>query len=122
MDEAPARHAAPALERGHHGARLAADERAAAAAHLQVEAQLAAEDRLAEQAELARLLDGARDAVDGHRVLLAHVHVALARAHREAPMIMPSSTLCGLPSSSASSMNAPGSPSSALQTTYLRSP
>ena len=37
-------------------------------------------------------------------------------------MIMPSSTLCGLPSSSASSMNAPGSPSSALQTTYFSSP
>ena len=37
-------------------------------------------------------------------------------------MIMPSSTLWGLPSSRASSMNAPGSPSSALQTTYLRSP
>ena len=37
-------------------------------------------------------------------------------------MVMPSSTLWGLPSRIERSMNAPGSPSSALQTTYLRSP
>ena len=35
---------------------------------------------------------------------------------------MPSSTRCGSLSSTLRSMNAPGSPSSALQTTYLRSP
>ena len=37
-------------------------------------------------------------------------------------MAMPSITLCGSPSSTLRSMNAPGSPSSALQTTYFRSP
>ena len=37
-------------------------------------------------------------------------------------MIMPSSTLWGLPSSTARSIKAPGSPSSALQMTYLTSP
>ena len=37
-------------------------------------------------------------------------------------MIMPSMTECGSPSSTERSMNAPGSPSSALQTTYLTSP
>ncbi len=36
--------------------------------------------------------------------------------------IMPSSTAWGSPSSTERSMNAPGSPSSALQTTYFTSP
>ena len=74
--------AAPALERGHQGGRLAADEGAAAAADPQVEAEARCRGCLAEQAELARLVDGAREALDRHRVLLAHVHVTLARAHR----------------------------------------
>ena len=46
---------------------------------------------------------------------------------RQAPIVcaaiaMPSITLCGSPSSTLRSMNAPGSPSSALQTTYFTSP
>ena len=82
VDEPPARDAAPAFERGHHGARLAADERAAAAADPQVEAVVAAEDGLAEQAELARLLDGARDALDGH--------AGTPGARRRGPPVRPS--------------------------------
>ena len=39
-----------------------------------------------------------------------------------APMIIPSMTLCGFPSQMLRSMNAPGSPSSALQMTKRRSP
>ena len=50
VDEAPVRHPAAPLERGHHGARLAADEGAAAAAHAHVERQAAAQDVVAEQA------------------------------------------------------------------------
>ena len=37
-------------------------------------------------------------------------------------MVMPSTTLCGSLSRMERSMNAPGSPSSALQTTYLDCP
>ncbi len=37
-------------------------------------------------------------------------------------MIMPSSTLCGSPSMTERSMNAPGSPSSPLQMMYFSSP
>src|SRR3972149_6202373 len=39
-----------------------------------------------------------------------------------APIAIPSSTACGLPSMTERSMNAPGTPSSPLQITYFRSP
>jgi hypothetical protein len=50
----------------------------------------------------------ALQALDGQRVLGAHVDVALRGADREPPMAMPSITLCGSPSSTLRSMNAPG--------------
>ena len=71
-----------------------------------------------EQAALARLLEGVTQPLDGERVLVAHVDVALpARCApiAKAAMIMPSITECGLPSSTERSMKAPGSPSSPLQ-------
>ena len=51
-------HAAMAFQRGDQGALLAADERAGAHADLDVEVEPAAQDVLAQQAALPRLLDG----------------------------------------------------------------
>ena len=69
------------------------------------------------------MLDRAAEGFTASGILLPHVDVALDRLPiAYAPMIMPSSTACGLPSMMLRSMNAPGSPSSALQMTYFVSP
>ncbi len=73
--------AAVALDGGHEGRLFAADEGAGAHADLQVEVEAAAHDVVAQQAELARLVDGVLQALHGQRVLGAHVDVAL-RARR----------------------------------------
>ena len=69
-----------ALERGHQRRRLAADEGPAAAGHLDVEAEAGPQDVLAQQAELPRLLDGLAGVHHRQGILVADVHVALARA------------------------------------------
>ena len=75
-----ARHAALALDRGDQRGLLAADERAGALLDLEVEVQAAAEDVVAEQAALLRRLDRHAQALDGERVLGAHVDVAVVGA------------------------------------------
>ena len=80
---ARARLAAVALDRGHERGLLAADEGAGAHADLEVEVEAAAHDVLAEQAVLARLPERVLEALDGERVLGAHVDVALVRADGE---------------------------------------
>ena len=60
--------------------------------------------------------------LDGEGVLGAHVHVALSGADGEGGDDHAFDHQCGLPSSTERSMKAPGSPSSALQMMYLRSP
>ena len=72
--------AAVALDGGHQRGLLAADEGAGAHADLEVEVEAGAQDVLAQQAVLARLLDGVLEPLDGQRVLGAHVDVALVRA------------------------------------------
>ena len=75
-----ARHAAVALDGRGHGRALAADERACAAVDVHMEAEAAAEDVVAQQAELLGLLDGDGEPVHGHGVLGADIDVALGGA------------------------------------------
>ena len=82
-DVLAARHAAVALDRGRERRRLAADEGAGALVDAQVEVPAGAEDVVAEQAALARLLEGVTQAGDGERVLVAHVDEALVGADGE---------------------------------------
>ena len=79
-----ARHAAVALDGRGHGRALAADERACAAVDVHMEAEAAAEDVVAQQAELLGLLDGDGEPVHGHGVLGADIDVALGRARGNA--------------------------------------
>ena len=72
--------AALALDRGHQRGLFAADERARAFLDLDVEAEVRAQDVLAEQAELARLRQRDLEAADRQRVLGAAVDVAPLRA------------------------------------------
>jgi hypothetical protein len=101
---------------------LAADKGAGAQPDLDVEAEVGAADALAQHPAFSACLMAVLEALDGQRILGAHVDVALAGAHRIAAMIMPSSTRWGSLSSTLRSMNAPGSPSSPLQMTYFFSP
>ena len=78
-----ARLAAVALDRGHEGRLLAADEGAGAHADLEVEGKARADDVVAEQAVLAGLVDRVLQALDGQRVLGAYVDVALMGADRK---------------------------------------
>ena len=73
-----------AFERGDQRGLFAADERARAFHQLDVEVEAAAQDVVAQQAVLARLLDGARQAVHRQRIFGAHVDDALGGAHHVA--------------------------------------
>ena len=77
-----ARLAAVALDRAEDRGLLAADVRAGALAHLDVEGEAVAEHVAAEIAPLARLLDRVLDPVLGERILAAHVEVAVLAAGR----------------------------------------
>ena len=74
--------AALALHRVDEGRLLAADERAGAELDLDVEAEVRAEDVLAEQAARARLVDRHLEAGDRERILRADVDEALLGADR----------------------------------------
>ena len=69
-----------ALDAGHKGGLLAADEGAGAQAQLQVEAEAGVEDVLPQQAVLLGLPDGHLKAVDGDGILGADIDVALMGA------------------------------------------
>ena len=77
---ARARHAATALDAGDQGRLLAADERAGAFLDRDVEREVAAEDVLAEQAELAHGRERGAQTPDGQRVLGPDVDVAVGGA------------------------------------------
>ena len=81
---ARARAAGLAFERSDERGLFAADERAGAFHQFDVEVEAAAEDVVAEQAVLARLLDGAAQAVHGQRIFGAHVDDAFGGAHHVA--------------------------------------
>ena len=119
IGRAHAGHAALALDRVHQRGLLAADEGAGAFLDDEVEVQPAAQDVLAQEAVRLRLVDRFAQRLDGQRVLGPDVEVAALAPMAWAAIIIPSSTRCGSPSIIVRSMNAPGSPSSALQTTYL---
>ena len=74
--------AALALDRRHERSLFTADEGARAHADLEVEVEARAHDVVAQQAVLARLVEREVEALDGQRVLGAHVDVALMRADR----------------------------------------
>ena len=73
--------AALALDRGHQGGFLAADESAGAHADLDVEVEAGPEDILAQQAVVLGLFDGHAQALDGQRIFGPDIDVA-----RVAPM------------------------------------
>ena len=76
--------AGEAFERGDQRGLFAADECAGAFHQLDIEAEAAAQDVVAEDAGLPRLLDGAVQAVHGQRIFGAHVNDAFGRAHHVA--------------------------------------
>src|SRR5659263_312858 len=76
-----ARHAPAALDRGDQRRLLAADERAGAFFHLEVEAEPAAEDVVAQQPPLLGLVQSDAEILDGAGVLRAAVDVPLVGAH-----------------------------------------
>ena len=81
-----------------------------------------AQDVGAEPAGRARQLDRRAKVCDGMRIFRADINITLvARRRQGAAMAMPSISMNGSPSSSMRSAKVPLSPSSALQTTYLRS-
>ncbi len=73
-------HAAFALDRGHQGRFLAADEGAGALVDLQIEVKAGSQDVLAQQAVFLGLVDGDVQAVDGQRILGPAVDVTLMGA------------------------------------------
>ena len=117
------RHAAPALDRGDQRRLLAADEGAGALLDLEVEAEAGAEDVVAEQAAAPRAcVDGDVQVLDGQRVLGAARRCSLRwRRWRRRRSPCPRARV-RVALEHARSMNAPGSPSSALQITYFASP
>ena len=78
------RHAAVTLDRLEKSRLFAADERAGAEAELDVEIEVAAENLLAQKSEVAGLLDGDLETLNGERIFRADVDVALRSADREA--------------------------------------
>ena len=76
------RRAALALDRGHQGRLLAADERPGADAQVDAEIERRIEDAGAQQAELPRLLDGDLQPMNRQRIFAADVDVALRRRRR----------------------------------------
>ena len=79
---ARARLAAVAFNRGHQRRFLAADKRARAKAQLDVEVKAGAEDVLAKKAHLTRLVDRDFQALDGDRILRAHINISLVGTNR----------------------------------------
>ena len=79
---ARSRHAAFALDRGHQGRFLAADEGAGALVDLQIKVKAGPEDVLSQEAVLSGLVDGDVQAVDGQRILGAAVDVTLMGSDR----------------------------------------
>ena len=77
-------HTAVTLDRLEKSRLFAADERAGAEAELDVEIEVAAENLLAEKAEVASLLDGDLKALDGERIFRTDVDVALRSADGKA--------------------------------------
>ena len=78
------RHTAVTLDRLEKSRLFAADERAGAEAELDVEVEVAAENLLAQKAEVASLLNGDLETLNGERIFRADVNVALRSADREA--------------------------------------
>ena len=72
-----------ALDGGHEGGLLAADEGAGAQADVDVEVEAGLKDVLAQQAVLPGLVDGHLEAVDGDGILGPDVDVALVAAGGE---------------------------------------
>ena len=72
-----ARHAALALDGRGQGAALAADERARTAVDVDAEGEAAAEDMLAQQAQLLGFFDGGLETRHGQRILGADIDIAL---------------------------------------------
>ncbi len=116
--------AAAALDRRDQRGLLAADERAGAEPHLDLEARTRCRAMPSpEVAGPAGLADRLAQPADHERVLGRGSRRSPRWPRRRRPAIaMPSSTRCGSLSRTLRSMNAPGSPSSALQMTYFLSP
>jgi hypothetical protein len=66
-----------------------------------------------------RLTNRVAQPLDRQRIFRAHINVPFVAPTHSRRSAMPSSTRCGSLSSTLRSMNAPGSPSSALQMTYF---
>ena len=71
-----------AFERGNQRRLFAADKGSRALHQLDVEVEAAVQDIRAQQAILARLLDGPRQPAHRQRILGAHINNAVGRAHR----------------------------------------
>ena len=78
------RHTAVTFDRLEKSRLFAADERAGAEAELDVEIEVAAENLLAQETEVASLLNGDLETLNGERIFCADVNVALRSADREA--------------------------------------
>ena len=114
-----ARHAALALDGRGQGAALAADERARTAVDVDAEGEVAAEDVVAQQAQLLGFFDGGLETRHGQRILGADIDIALVTPGGASGDHHALEHGVGLPSMMERSMNAPGSPSSPLQTMYF---
>jgi len=109
------RHPAAAFHRRDQRGLLAAHERSGPLLDLDVEGETRAEDVLAQQSEFAHLAQGVLEPLDRQRILGSDVNERVRRPMAYPAISMPSSRECGSPSISERFMNAPGSPSSALQ-------
>jgi len=87
-----------------------------------LEGEVGPEDVVTDESALGRVLDGDAQPLDGERVLGANVEVALLRADGERGDRQSLKDRVRVPSRMLRSMNAPGSPSSALTITYFCSP
>src|ERR1019366_6058771 len=72
--------AASALDRGQKRGFFSADKGARAQTHIEVEAQAAPTDVVAEQAQTLGLLDSSAQALDGQRIFGAHIEVTFGSA------------------------------------------
>ena len=110
-----ARHAAFAFDRGNQGRFLAANEGSGAFFDLDVESEAGTENLVTQKTVFFRLGDSLTQPGDGLGVFGAAVNICLIGADRVSGDNHTFQNRAGIASKTQRSMNAPGSPSSALQ-------
>jgi hypothetical protein len=107
------------LQWTHQRRLFAADKSAAAETEFDIKIKAGTEDILAQETVFTGLINRDLQTVDGDRILGTDIDKALVRADRKTAIVIASRTTWGSPSRTERSINAPGSPSSALQQTYF---